>query len=39
VDMFDPALSISWPISHDQAIVSEKDRNNLLLADVTPMEI
>lgn len=38
VNLFDPELGISWPISKDQAIVSEKDQNNPLLADVQPME-
>jgi len=38
VNLFDPTLNIDWPISKDQAIVSEKDNNNPLLADVTPME-
>lgn len=39
VDLFDPALKIDWPIGKGQAIVSDKDRNNPLLADVTPMEL
>lgn len=38
VNLFDPELGIDWPISQDQAIVSEKDANNPLLKDVTPME-
>jgi dTDP-4-dehydrorhamnose 3,5-epimerase len=38
VNLFDPTLHIDWPIGKDQAIVSEKDNNNPLLADVTPME-
>jgi dTDP-4-dehydrorhamnose 3,5-epimerase len=38
VDLFDPALGINWPIGPDQAIVSDKDQNNPLLKDVTPME-
>ena len=38
VNMFDPELKIDWPIPQDQAIVSEKDNNNPLMADVTPME-
>lgn len=38
VHPFDPALNINWPIAQDQAIVSEKDLSNPLLADVTPME-
>jgi dTDP-4-dehydrorhamnose 3,5-epimerase len=38
VNLFDPALGIDWPIPQDQAIVSEKDANHPLLADVNPME-
>jgi dTDP-4-dehydrorhamnose 3,5-epimerase len=38
VNLFDPALNINWPIGKDQAVVSEKDLNNPLLADVQPME-
>ncbi len=38
VSLFDPALKIDWPIGQDLAIVSEKDQNNPLLKDVTPME-
>lgn len=37
VNLFDPALSIPWPIAEQDAIVSEKDRRNPLLADVAPM--
>lgn len=38
VNLFDPALGITWPIDMNQAVVSEKDNNNPLLADVIPME-
>jgi dTDP-4-dehydrorhamnose 3,5-epimerase len=38
VNLFDPALGINWPIPADQAIVSDKDKVNPLLADITPME-
>jgi dTDP-4-dehydrorhamnose 3,5-epimerase len=38
VSMFDPVLGIQWPISPDQAIVSDKDKANPQLKDVTPME-
>ena len=38
VQLFDPELGIKWPISQDQAIVSEKDTKNPLLRDVEPME-
>lgn len=39
VNLFDPALSIEWPIPKDQAIISEKDANQPLLADITPMKV
>ena len=38
LNLFDPALGIEWPIPQEQAIVSDKDKLNPLLADVTPME-
>jgi dTDP-4-dehydrorhamnose 3,5-epimerase len=38
LSMFDPQLNIDWPIGLDQAIVSDKDKTNPLLANVTPME-
>ena len=38
VNMFDPALGIKWPISQDQAVISDKDANNPLLKDLKPME-
>lgn len=38
VNMFDPKLGINWPIAKDEAIVSDKDLANPMLADVTPME-
>lgn len=38
VNLFDPALHIDWPISQDQAIISEKDAHHPMLADVTPLE-
>jgi dTDP-4-dehydrorhamnose 3,5-epimerase len=38
VHMFDPALGINWPIPESEAIVSDKDKANPLLADVQPME-
>ena len=39
VNLFDPELKIDWPISPEQAVVSEKDRANPALKDVTPMEL
>ena len=38
INLFDPALAINWPIEKEAAIVSEKDMNNPMLADVQPME-
>jgi len=37
VNLFDPALGIPWPIPANDAIVSEKDRHDPLLASVTPL--
>ncbi len=39
INLFDPDLGIEWPLPQDQAIISEKDRNNPLLKDVIPMEV
>lgn len=39
VNLFDPALGIQWPIPKEQAVVSDKDLANPMLADVTPMEV
>ena len=38
VNVADPALAINWPISLDKAVLSEKDRNHPMLADVKPFE-
>lgn len=38
VNLFDPELNIAWPISKDQAIISDKDSANPMLKDITPME-
>jgi dTDP-4-dehydrorhamnose 3,5-epimerase len=38
VHLYDPELGIDWPISQDQAIISDKDLGNLFLKDVKPME-
>lgn len=37
VNLFDPALRISWPISRDRAIVAHRDTLNPMLADATPV--
>ncbi len=38
VNLFDPELGIDWPISQEEAIISDKDTGHPLLKDVTPME-
>ncbi|HEX5456240.1 MAG TPA: dTDP-4-dehydrorhamnose 3,5-epimerase family protein [Candidatus Saccharimonadales bacterium] len=38
VNPFDENLSIAWPVGEADAIVSEKDKNNPPLKNVTPME-
>jgi dTDP-4-dehydrorhamnose 3,5-epimerase len=38
VNLFDPKLNIDWPIPQKEAIVSEKDKVNPPLSQVTPME-
>lgn len=39
VNLADPTLNVSWPIALDTAILSDKDKNHPLLADVKPMEV
>lgn len=39
VNLFDPELSINWPISKEESITSDKDDNHPLLKDVIPMEV
>lgn len=39
VNLFDPEVGINWPITKEQAIVSEKDTAHPLLKDVIPMEV
>lgn len=38
VNLFDPELSIDWPIAQADAVVSEKDMLHASLKDVIPME-
>jgi dTDP-4-dehydrorhamnose 3,5-epimerase len=38
LNLFDPAVGIQWPIAKEQAVISEKDSQNPMLSDVTPME-
>ena len=39
MNMADPQLKVAWPISIDQAIVSERDRGLPNLSDIKPVEI
>lgn len=39
VNLADPTIGVSWPISLDDAIVSDRDRNHPLLKDVKPIEL
>lgn len=39
VNLFDPALGIDWPISQNEAVISDKDAGHPLLVDVIPMEV
>lgn len=39
VNLADPAVGAKWPIPLDEAILSDKDRNHPLLADIKPMEV
>lgn len=39
VNLADPKLAVQWPIPLDRAIMSDRDRNHPMLADVKPMEI
>jgi dTDP-4-dehydrorhamnose 3,5-epimerase len=39
VNMADPQLAVNWPISMDQATVSERDHNLPNLSEVKPLEL
>jgi dTDP-4-dehydrorhamnose 3,5-epimerase len=39
VNLADPVLAVQWPISLQNAVISDRDRNHPMLADTTPMEI
>jgi dTDP-4-dehydrorhamnose 3,5-epimerase len=39
VDLFDADIAIAWPLPADQMVISDKDRANPPLSDVTPMEV
>jgi dTDP-4-dehydrorhamnose 3,5-epimerase len=39
VNLADPTLNVAWPISLENAIMNDRDRNHPLLSDISPMEI
>ena len=39
VNLYDKHVAIDWPIAQDKAIISEKDAQHPMLADVIPMEV
>lgn len=39
LNLADPVLNIDWPIPLENAVMSEKDKNHPMLADVEPMEV
>lgn len=39
VNLFDPEIGIDWPISKDEAVISEKDANHPLLKNITTLEV
>jgi len=34
ISLFDPELNIQWPISRDQMIISERDKNSILMSEL-----
>ena len=38
VSLYDESLGIKWPIGLEEATISEKDKKNLELKDITPMK-
>lgn len=38
VDLFDPDLGIEWPLPAEEMVLSDKDRSNPRLAEVTPVQ-
>ncbi len=39
VNLADPDIAVQWPIDLNKAIISERDRNHLMLKAVVPMEV
>lgn len=39
VNLADAQIGVQWPIALDQAVMSDRDKNHPLLADITPMEV
>ncbi len=38
LNMQDPALNIQWPIAIDDTLISEKDKHQPLLSEITPIQ-
>jgi dTDP-4-dehydrorhamnose 3,5-epimerase len=38
-NLADMELNVKWPVSLDQAIISDRDRNHPMLKDVKPLEV
>lgn len=39
INLSDPDLNVDWPISLDQAIANDRDRNHPMLKQIKPMEV
>lgn len=39
VNLADPTINVQWPISLDQATLSERDRNHPMLREIKPMDV
>ena len=39
VNLADPAVDVDWPIALEDSIMSERDHNHPMLADIKPMEV
>jgi dTDP-4-dehydrorhamnose 3,5-epimerase len=38
VNLADPDINVAWPVSLNEAVISERDKNHPLLKDIKPME-
>ena len=39
VNLADPDIGVQWPISLDQATMSDRDQNHPLLSQIKPMDV